>query len=39
MAGGAKKAAKKPTKRMAGGELAAYTAQLSKLTSQLRTLM
>ena len=39
MAGGAKKAAKKPTKRMAGGELAAYTDQLSKLTSQLRTLM
>jgi len=41
MAGGAKKAAAKPAakKRMAGGELAAYTAQLSKLTSQLRTLM
>ena len=41
MAGGAKKAAAKPAakKRMAGGELAAYTAQLDKLTSQLRTLM
>jgi len=37
MAGGAKK--KAATKRMAGGELAAYTDQLSKLTSQLRTLM
>lgn len=39
MTGGAKKAAAAKKKRMAGGELQAYSAQLSKLTSELRSLM